>query len=91
MALKSLNEYIKLAPEVTCPLHGFSWSSYDEEGDVLYIHFREPLNKSVTWVFIPTRRSCKGRNLKRCGPRFPPLQERRGEGAGVLMTYSEYP
>ena len=43
---------------------------------------REPLNKSVTWILNPTRRSCEGRNLKRCGPRFLPSQERRGEGAG---------
>ena len=41
MALKSLNEYIKLVPEVTCSSDGSLWSSYDEEGDVLYIHFRK--------------------------------------------------
>ena len=44
---------------------------------------RNPLNKSVTWVFISARRSCEGRNLKRCGQRFLLSQERRGEGAGV--------
>ena len=44
---------------------------------------KEPLNKSVTLILNPTRRSCEGRNLKRCGPRFLPSQERRGEGADV--------
>ena len=32
---------------------------------------KEPLNKSVTWVFIPTRRSCEGRNLGPQRFRFP--------------------
>ena len=41
MALKSLNEYLSLVPEVAGLPDNPSWSSYDKEGDVLYIHFRE--------------------------------------------------
>ena len=38
---------------------------------------RESLNKSVTWVFIPTRRSCESRDLCPQRFRFLPSQERR--------------
>lgn len=41
MALKSLSEYLSLVPDVSWPLNGESWSSFDEEADVLYIHFRK--------------------------------------------------
>ena len=46
------------------------------------VHRLGPLNKSVTLILNPTRRSCEGRNLKRCGPRFLRRQEPRGEGVG---------
>ena len=38
-------------------------------------------NKSVIWVFIPTRRSCEGRNLKRCGPKIPAFAGTTGSGS----------
>ncbi len=39
--MKNLNEYLSLIPVVRqCP-GGSLWSSYDEEGDVLYVNFRE--------------------------------------------------
>lgn len=41
MALKNLNEYLSLVPAVQYSSAGRLWSSYDEEGDVLYIHFQE--------------------------------------------------
>ena len=41
MALKTLNEYLKLAPKEACSADGRLWSTYDAEGDVLYIHFGE--------------------------------------------------
>ena len=44
---------------------------------------KEQLEKSVTRVFIPTCRSCVGRNLGPQRFRFLLSQERRGEGAGV--------
>ena len=40
-------------------------------------------NKSVIWVFIPTRRSCEGRNLCPQRFRFLPSQERRGQGLSI--------
>ena len=42
MALKNLDYFLNLAP-VSCYSHGKPLrSSYDEVGDVLYIHFKEP-------------------------------------------------
>ena len=41
MALNNLNQYLTLIPVVRQSLNGSLWSSYDKEGDVLYIHFRE--------------------------------------------------
>ena len=45
MALKdmpeNLDEYLKLVPAVKHSPRRYLWSSYDEEGDVLYIHFQE--------------------------------------------------
>ena len=44
MALKdmpeNLEEYLKLVPAVKHSPKRYLWSSYDEEGDVLYIHFQ---------------------------------------------------
>jgi uncharacterized protein YuzE len=39
MALKDLNKYLDLAPAARYSPKDSLWSSYDEEGDVLYIHF----------------------------------------------------
>ena len=39
MALKPLNEYVSLLPEALRPLKCSPISSYDEQGDVLYISF----------------------------------------------------
>ena len=44
----------------------------------------ELLNKPVTWVFIPTRRSCESRNLGPQRFRFLPSQERRGQGLSIV-------
>ena len=48
MALKNLpenlNEYLSLVPAVRHSPGGRLWSSYDEEGDVLHIHFEEPVH-----------------------------------------------
>ena len=44
---------------------------------------KEPLNKSVTLILNPTRRSCEGRNRGPQRFRFLPSQERQGEGADV--------
>lgn len=42
MALKNLNEYLNLIPAVRRSPSNCLWSSYDEEGDVLYISFEKP-------------------------------------------------
>jgi uncharacterized protein YuzE len=42
VALKNLNEYLNLVPAVRHSPWGYLWSSYDEEGDVLYINFKKP-------------------------------------------------
>jgi uncharacterized protein YuzE len=39
MALKDMNEYLRLAPSVSQFPNSNLWSSYDEEADVLYVHF----------------------------------------------------
>ncbi|MCE2405321.1 MAG: DUF2283 domain-containing protein [Dehalococcoidia bacterium] len=41
MALKNLSDYLSLVPAVRHSPPGRLWSSYDEEGDVLYVHFQE--------------------------------------------------
>ena len=45
MALKdlpeNLDEYLKLVPAVKHSPKRYLWSSYDEEGDVLHIHFQK--------------------------------------------------
>lgn len=43
MALKSLDEYVSLLPKELRPFQCSPRSSYDEDADVLYIHFREPM------------------------------------------------
>lgn len=42
MALTNLHDYLTLIPAVRQSPGGCLWSSYDEEGDVLYVHFRQP-------------------------------------------------
>lgn len=37
-----INNYLKLAPAVLSAPHGYLWSSYDAEADVLYINFKKP-------------------------------------------------
>ena len=39
MALKDLAEYVSMAPAAAQSPSDNLWSSYDEEGDVLYIRF----------------------------------------------------
>ena len=39
MALKSLNEYLNLIPAAQYPTDLETRSSYDEDGDVLYVRF----------------------------------------------------
>ena len=41
MALKNLSDYLSLVSAVRHSPAGRLWSSYDEGGDVLYIHFQE--------------------------------------------------
>ena len=41
MALKNLNEYLNMVPATQNDLRARWQSSYDEEGDVLYVQFRE--------------------------------------------------
>ena len=38
----NLREYLSLTPAVRHSPSGRLWASYDEEGDVLYVHFGEP-------------------------------------------------
>ena len=46
MALRNLPDdlsgYLNLASVVRHSPNGRLWASYDEEGDVLYVHFNEP-------------------------------------------------
>ena len=42
MALKNLNDYLALIPAVRHSPGNYLWSSYDQAGDVLYVHFRKP-------------------------------------------------
>ena len=37
-----INDYLKLAPAMVSAPHGYLWSSYDAEADVLYINFKKP-------------------------------------------------
>ena len=40
MAIDNLNQYLTLIPVIRQSPGGSLWSSYDEEGDVLYVNFR---------------------------------------------------
>ena len=42
MALGNIQEYVDLASAVRHSPHGYLWSSYDSEADVLYINFKKP-------------------------------------------------
>lgn len=42
MALENLLDYLTLIPAARQSPGGCLWSSYDEEGDVLYVHFGPP-------------------------------------------------
>ena len=42
MAIANLEHYLKLVPAVRQSPHGYLWSSYDPEADVLYINFKKP-------------------------------------------------
>jgi uncharacterized protein YuzE len=42
MAVAAIQEYLKLVPALKQSPHGFLWSSYDAEADVLYINFKKP-------------------------------------------------
>ena len=42
MALKDLKQYLTLIPVVRQSPNNRLWSSYDEQGDVLYISFEKP-------------------------------------------------
>ena len=42
MALKNISDYLNLIPAVRHSPRNCLWSSYDEEGDVLYISFEKP-------------------------------------------------
>lgn len=41
MATANVADYMQLVPTVLHSPHGFIWSSYDLEADVLYINFRK--------------------------------------------------
>jgi uncharacterized protein YuzE len=42
MAIANLDEYLRLLPATLHAPHGFVWSSYDADADVLYINFKKP-------------------------------------------------
>ncbi|MSP79041.1 MAG: DUF2283 domain-containing protein [Dehalococcoidia bacterium] len=42
MALKNVQDYMKLIPAVRQSPGGYLWSSYDAEADVLYVNFKKP-------------------------------------------------
>jgi uncharacterized protein YuzE len=42
MAVKTLEQYLRIMPVVQGAPHHFLWSSYDPEADVLYINFKKP-------------------------------------------------
>ena len=37
-----LTRYMRMVPALMSAPHGFIWSSYDQEADVLYINFKKP-------------------------------------------------
>ncbi len=42
MAVRNIDEYVRLIPAVQRSPQGYLWSSYDEEADALYINFKKP-------------------------------------------------
>ena len=42
MVAAEIDNYLRLAPAVLSAPHGYLWSSYDAEADVLYINFKKP-------------------------------------------------
>jgi uncharacterized protein YuzE len=46
MAVANIEEYLRLLPTVQKSPSHLLWSSYDAEGDTLYINFRKPSNAS---------------------------------------------
>jgi uncharacterized protein YuzE len=42
MAVAAIDTYIALIPALREAPHGYIWSSYDREADVLYINFKKP-------------------------------------------------
>jgi len=42
MPVAPIQEYLKLVPALKTAPHGYLWSSYDAEADVLYINFKKP-------------------------------------------------
>jgi len=46
MAVANIEEYLRLLPTLQKSPSHLLWSSYDAEGDTLYINFRKPSNAS---------------------------------------------
>ncbi len=42
MVSTEIGNYLRLAPAMVSAPHGYLWSSYDQEADVLYINFKKP-------------------------------------------------
>lgn len=42
MATANIADFLHLVPTVLRSPHGYIWSSYDPEADVLYINFKKP-------------------------------------------------
>ena len=42
MAQVAVEQYLKLIPAVQLSPRKYLWSSYDSEGDVLYVNFKKP-------------------------------------------------
>ena len=42
MAPTDIADFVHLVPAVARSPHGFIWSSYDAEADVLYVNFKKP-------------------------------------------------
>lgn len=42
MVSAEIANYLKLAPAMVSAPHGYLWSSFDAEADVLYINFKKP-------------------------------------------------
>ena len=49
MASIELTRYMRMVPALMSAPHGFIWSSYDQEADVLYINFKKP----ASFVLFP--------------------------------------